>query len=67
MHENSDPLFRTQVACETRWPPCGKLNVRWNDLWEGRFNMRRREFITLVGWMTKCPFYGRFWKAKERG
>jgi hypothetical protein len=23
--------------------------MRWTDLWEGRFNMRRREFITLLG------------------
>jgi hypothetical protein len=25
-----------RFACETRWPPYGKLTVRWTDLWEGR-------------------------------
>jgi hypothetical protein len=30
-------------------------------------DLRRRQFITLVGVTKKCPFYRRFYKAKERG
>src|SRR5262245_8556403 len=36
-------------VCKTRRRSYGRLSVRWTDSGRGRFNMKRREFITLLG------------------
>jgi hypothetical protein len=43
VQNNSGPLVRLAGHC------CGTLSVRWTDSGRGRFNMRRREFVTLLG------------------
>src|SRR5262245_5132372 len=42
IQNNSGPRIR--LACHSY----GRLSVRWTDSGRGRFNMRRREFITLL-------------------
>src|SRR5262245_18122783 len=36
-------------VCKTRRRSYGRLSVRWTDTGRVRFNMKRREFITLLG------------------
>src|SRR5262249_38069784 len=45
------PVYSEQFrsACKTHRRLYGKLSVRWTDSGRGRFNMRRREFIVLLG------------------
>jgi hypothetical protein len=48
--DNSEPLLRTIQVCT--WDSSVALwqaESAVNRLWRGRFNMRRREFITLLG------------------
>src|SRR5262245_50195239 len=47
----NSPVYSEQFrsACKTHRPLYGKLTVRWTDSGRGRFNMRRREVIMLLG------------------
>src|SRR5262245_14675266 len=53
----------SQPSHRTCRPVYGRLSMQRTELWRGRFNMRRREFIALLGAATAWPLAG---QAQQR-